>query len=209
MSGDVRFTREFWDERYSSAGRLWSGNPNPHLVDRVADLSPGTALDVGSGEGADAVWLAVRGWRVTGVDVSQVALDRAAGHAADAGVGDLTSWQRADLMRWEPPAAAYDLVSAQFMHLPRVELDALHRRLATAVRPGGSLLLVGHHPADRDAGMRPDIDAFFTAEEVAATLDPGAWTVLLVADPVRDVTDPDGHPLRVRDTVLHAVRRET
>ncbi len=76
-------TQEFWDARYRSADTIWSGNPNPHLVAQVADLSPGTALDVGSGEGADAIRLAARGWHVTGVDVSPVALDRAAERAAE------------------------------------------------------------------------------------------------------------------------------
>ena len=80
------FTQEFWDERYRSAGRLWSGQPNPQLVAQIAGLPPGDALDAGSGEGADAIWLASRGWAVTAVDVSAVALDRAAAHAAAEGV---------------------------------------------------------------------------------------------------------------------------
>lgn len=67
------FTQEFWDARYRSGDRIWSGNPNPHLMAQVADLIPGAVLDVGRGEGADAIWLASRGWRVTAVDVSRVA----------------------------------------------------------------------------------------------------------------------------------------
>ena len=78
-------TPEFWDERYRSKEQVWSGNPNPHLVEQIADIAPGTALDVGCGEGADAIWLAARGWQVTAADVSQVALDRGARFAAEAG----------------------------------------------------------------------------------------------------------------------------
>ncbi|HEV7666156.1 MAG TPA: class I SAM-dependent methyltransferase, partial [Chloroflexota bacterium] len=96
------WTQEFWDERYASAATIWSGNPNPHLVAQVSDLRPGTALDVGSGEGADAIWLAEQGWQVTGIDVSMVALERAAQMAAAAGhdVADRITWQQADILTW-------------------------------------------------------------------------------------------------------------
>ena len=95
------FTQEFWDARYRSADRIWSGNPNPHLVAHVAELFPRTALDVGCGEGADAIWLASLGWQVTAIDVSTVALDRAAEQAAAAGrrVADRITWQHADVAR--------------------------------------------------------------------------------------------------------------
>ena len=91
------FTQEFWDARYRSADRIWSGNPNPHLVAHVAELVPRTALDVGCGEGADTIWLASLGWHVTAIDVSTVALDRAAEQAAAAGrrVADRITWQHA------------------------------------------------------------------------------------------------------------------
>src|SRR2546430_12503786 len=114
------FTQEFWDERYRSSDRVWSGEPNPRLVERVSDLTPGTALDVGSGEGADAIWLAARGWQVTAIDVSTVALDRAAERAAEAGaeVANRITWQQADVLTWDPAPLQFDLVSAQFMHLP-------------------------------------------------------------------------------------------
>ena len=139
----VMWTQEFWDERYGSATTIWSGNPNPHLVARVADLRPGTALDVGSGEGADAIWLAEQGWQVTGIDVSMVALERAAQLAAAAGqdVADRITWQQADILTWDPAPRQFDLVSAQFMHLPRSAREVVYRRLAAAVRPDGSLLM--------------------------------------------------------------------
>jgi SAM-dependent methyltransferase len=206
------FTREFWDERYGSANAIWSGNPNPQLVSQVAGLSPGTALDVGSGEGADAIWLASQGWRVTGVDISTVALDRAAALAAEAGevIADRITWQQADLLCWAPPEQQFDLVSAQFMHLPRPAREALHRRLAGAVRPGGTLLIVGHHPADMHTTMgRPNMpDLFYTADDVAATLDPADWQICVVAAPERQTQDPEGRPTTIRDAVMRAVRRE-
>jgi SAM-dependent methyltransferase len=209
-------TKEFWDERYGSADAIWSGNPNPRLVEQVADLAPGTALDVGSGEGADAIWLATRGWRVTGIDISTVALSRAAERAADAGtqIADRISWQQADLLSWDEPAGSqgagnrFDLVSAQFMHLPRPAVESVHRALAAAVLPGGTLLIVGHHPADLHTSMdRPSFhDMFYTAEEIAATLDPDEWQVMVAAAPQRQATDPEGRLVTIQDAVLKAVR---
>src|ERR1700722_16527120 len=130
----VAFTQEFWDERYRSAGKLWSGQPNPQLVAQTAGLAPGAALDAGCGEGADAIWLASRGWAVTGVDVSAVALDRAAGYAAAAGeqIAGRITWRREDLRSWTPEPQRFDLVSAQFMFLAPQEQAALYQRLAAA-----------------------------------------------------------------------------
>ena len=96
---DVAMDEAFWDGRYRSVGSVWSGRPNPHLVAEVAGLVPGTALDVGCGEGADAVWLATRGWRVTAVDISTVALERGTARAVEAGggVAQRIDWRHADL----------------------------------------------------------------------------------------------------------------
>ncbi|QZS53511.1 class I SAM-dependent methyltransferase [Rhodococcus opacus] len=205
------FSQEFWDERYRSTTAVWSGNPNPHLVEQVADVTPGSALDVGSGEGADAIWLAARGWNVTGVDVSTVALERAAERAAaaSADIADRTTWEQADILSWEPQARRFDLVSAHFMHLPGPAREALHRRMAGAVRPGGRLLVVGHHPSDLEtSGGRPNVpDMLFTPEQVAAVLDAAEWEILVSAAPSREARDPEGRPVTVHDTVLHAVRR--
>jgi SAM-dependent methyltransferase len=203
------FTPAYWDDRYGAADRLWSGNVNPHVATVAGDLAPGTALDVGCGEGADAIWLAERGWRVTGVDISTVALDRAAAQAAEIGadVAGRTTWAYADVLTWDPAPHRYDLVSAQFIHVPRPELTALHRRLAAAVRPGGTLLIVGHHPSDlhRVQGRARLAELMFTAEEMATVLDPDAWDIR-VGTPERPGTGPDGEPVTHRDAVVHAVR---
>lgn len=167
----------------------------------AVDLAPGTALDVGSGEGADSLWLAGRGWRVTGVDFSTVALERSARHAADAGLVGAVTWTHADLTVWTPPEQAFDLVSAQFMHLPTLVRQALYARLAEAVARGGTLLLVGHEPsADHPghAGM------MFTAQELAGALDADAWEVLVAQTRPRADASPGGH---VADVVLRARRR--
>jgi SAM-dependent methyltransferase len=205
------FSQEFWDTRYRTADVIWSGNPNPRLVEQASGLAPGTALDVGCGEGADAIWLAALGWRVTGVDVSQVALDRAAERAAEAGAGiaGLITWQQADVLSWDPAPQQFSLVSAQFMQLPRPARESLHRRLAAAVRPGGTLLIVGHHPSDLHTSVpRPALpDLFFTADEIAANLDPGAWQIVVAAAPQRQALDPDGRSVTIHDAVLNARRR--
>src|SRR5947209_4189756 len=99
MSVGEMFTQEFWDNRYGGSERVWSGNPNPQLLVYGSDLTPGSGLDVGCGEGADAIWLAARGWMVTGVDISPVGLERAAAHAAAAGdaIAARIEWRRTDL----------------------------------------------------------------------------------------------------------------
>ncbi len=199
---ELGFDEASWEERYRIAPALWSGRANPQLVAEAADLPPGRALDAGSGEGGDALWLAGRGWRVTAVDFSTVALGRA---AAEAGrLGAEVDWVHADLTRWAPPADAFDLVSAQYLHLPGDDRDPVIARLAAAVAPGGSLLVVGHRPSEVHTG-RPEM--FFTAQQVAATLDPAAWDVVVCEDRPRTASGPAGHELPVADTVLRARRR--
>jgi SAM-dependent methyltransferase len=205
----IEFTQEFWDDRYGSAGRLWSGQPNAQFAAQVADLSPGEALEAGCGEGADAIWLAQRGWTVTGVDVSAVALERAASASGQAG-GDVArriTWQREDLLTWVPEPERYDLVSAQFMHFPPAELAAFHQGLAAAVRPGGTLLLIAHHPDDVHAQRKGRPDLFWYAEDIAASLEAERWEVRVAEGAGRLAEDLDGQQLMVRDTVLRAARR--
>ncbi|ETT27444.1 thioredoxin reductase [Rhodococcus aetherivorans] len=202
---------ELWDERYRSRPALWSGEPNRHLVGEAAELEPGLALDVGCGEGADAIWLARRGWRVDGVDVSGVALRRAAEHADRAGaeIAGRITWLHENLTAWDPGRGRYDLVSAQYMHLPPPERDVLFRGLAEAVAPGGTLLIVGHHPTDLQTTvpLPPRPELFFTGVDVVALLDPDGWDVVTEAAVARSVTDPDGRAVTVHDTVVRARRR--
>ncbi len=204
------FDQAFWDDRYRSQNRVWSGNPNPQLVSLAPDLMPGAALDVGSGEGADAIWLAERGWRVTAVDISAVALERSSVRAAEIGadMAGRIDWLRQDLTEWAPEPATFDLVSAQFMHLPKDAREAMFGRLAAAVTPGGCLLIVGHDPSDLQTTMpRPQLpDLFFTASEVAESLDPLDWDVLVCEARARQVSDPDDHLVTIHDAVLLARR---
>ncbi|WP_431975270.1 FAD-dependent oxidoreductase [Micromonospora haikouensis] len=205
------FEEAAWEERYRARPAVWSGRPNPQLVAEVAGLPAGRALDVGCGEGADAGWLAGRGWRVTAVDISATALERAAAHAAAAGpeVADRIEWRHADLRVTPPAEGAYDLVSAQFMHLPGAARRELFARLAAAVAPGGTLLIVGHHPRDlRTTAHRMHFpDAMYTAEEVASALDPAAWQVLATETRARATVDPEGREVTIHDAVLVARRR--
>ncbi|WP_431896518.1 FAD-dependent oxidoreductase [Micromonospora haikouensis] len=205
------FEEAAWEERYRARPAVWSGRPNPQLVAEATGLPAGRALDVGCGEGADAGWLAGRGWRVTAVDISATALERAAAHAAAAGpeVADRIEWLHADLRVTPPAEGAYDLVSAQFMHLPGAARRELFARLAAAVAPGGTLLIVGHHPRDlRTTAHRMHFpDAMYTAEEVASALDPAAWQVLATETRARATVDPEGREVTIHDAVLVARRR--
>ena len=205
------FSQEAWDERYRSKDALWSRNPNPHLVAQAGELSPGHALDVGAGEGADAIWLASRGWHVIAVDLSPVALKRASAHADEAGedIAGRIEWVHEDVTSWDPGPGRYDLVSAQYMHLPPPRRQAMLSHLTAAVAPGGSLLLVCHHPSDLQTTVpRPNIpELFFTGDDIVSELDPGQWAIITNAAPGRTVTDPDGNEVTVHDTVLRAIRR--
>ncbi|MEU4619909.1 bifunctional NAD(P)/FAD-dependent oxidoreductase/class I SAM-dependent methyltransferase [Actinoplanes sp. NPDC023801] len=202
------FTESAWEERYRGRDAVWSGRPNPVLVTEVSATTPGRALDVGCGEGADTVWLAQRGWEVTAVDISTVALERAAGHAAEAGVAEKITFRHADLQK-DPAGEGYDLVSAQFMHLPPEPRRELYTRLAAAVAPGGTLLVVGHHPLDLATfvGRMHFPDMLFTAEEIAALLPPDSWKVVTAEARPRPGTDPEGRAITIHDAVLVAERR--
>lgn len=213
MSVGEMFTQEFWDSRYSGSERVWSGNPNPQLLAYGSGLTPGSGLDVGCGEGADAIWLAARGWKVTGVDISPVGLERAAVHAAAAGdaIAARIEWRHADLFADDvEPFGAFDLVSSHYLHLPPAVRERSVCRLASAVLPGGSLLVVQHHPLDLEVpGLRPNVpELFCTAAELGDVLDPGGWEIVAADTARREVRRHDGELVTAHDAVLHARRRD-
>ena len=205
----VRWTADFWDDRYRSSPALWSGHVNAVVMTETESLAPGRALAVGCGEGGDAFWLAARGWYVDGIDVSRVALERAAAHARDAGpeIESRISWAQRDLLSWEPPEATYDLVSVSFLHLHAANRTTVYAALARAVVPGGTFLVAAHSPLDIGVVPRPpDPDLFFTADDLAAELD-DTWEVVTSEARPRPGVHPDGWDVTLHDTVLRAVRR--
>ncbi|SDK63312.1 Thioredoxin reductase [Nonomuraea maritima] len=202
---------EAWDARYRESGWIWSGRPNPMLVREVADLPPGRALDLGSGEGGDAMWLAGRGWRVTAADISNVALERAAARAAEAGLADRVDWQQHDLGA-SFPEGAYDLVSAFFLHswgdMPR---EKILRNAAAAVAPGGVLLIVGHvagRPEEHGHGHGHPATLLPTPHEVLASLDlpMNEWDVLRCEEYERTPETANGDLGHRKDNILELRR---
>lgn len=190
----------FWEGHYLRGERVWSGRANAVLVDIVGPLPVGTALDLGCGEGGDAIWLARRGWRVTAVDVSATALDRAASDAATAGVADRIDFQQHDLAVTFP-TGAFDLVSAQYLHSP-IEFPRVRvlRTAARAVAPGGLLLIVDHASVSPGSWAEPG--------ETLAPLDlsPGEWLTERLEAREREATGPNGRRVTLTDNVA-ALRR--
>ena len=211
-----------WNDRYAESDRIWSGNPNAALVAEVAALPPGRALDLACGEGADAVWLAGRGWQVTAVDISGVALKRAAEHAAEAGVE--VDWQHHDLEKTFPEGE-FDLISSQFLHFwAEFDREKILRRAADAVTPGGILLIEGHmdhgpfrHNGEHDDHQNGEHEGeqheghqvhFPTPDEVIAALDLGDdWEVLKAEVHPRVQTGPDGNPATRTDSTVKLRRK--
>ena len=201
---------QVWDEKYLSRAKIWSGEPNPQLIAEAAHLPPGTALDLGCGEGADAIWLASRGWTVTGVDVSAVALERAKAHAQERGQSGNITLLRQDLATWVP-GELFDLVTAQFLHSTVMPWQQALQLAAAAVRTGGTLLIVGHHPAGLPPwGQHHDhaAERFYTAEQLAGELGIEApqWQLDVVDTRHRSATGPDGEAAALTDAVLRATR---
>ena len=192
MAADQR--RLDWDERHRG-GDFEGEGPNPTLVAGVKGLVPGSALELASGSGTNAVWLAQQGWRTTAVDWSPVGLANGKAKADAAGVA--VDWQERDLFEWSPPARAFDLVVLVYLHLPVDERVPVYARAAAAVAPGGRLLIVGHdrlHGAEGQSG--PDPARLFTADEIAAALqavDPEL--IVERAEVVRRVPAPGQGPI--------------
>ncbi|MDT5340022.1 MAG: hypothetical protein QOD90_5527 [Mycobacterium sp.] len=196
--------QEYWDAHYGERERIWSGRVNAQLAAVVADVAPGRALDLGCGEGGDAVWLAERGWQVTAVDISETAMSRAAAEAETRGVRDRIDFERHDLSD-SFPEGTFDLISAQFLHSTvRLERPQILRAAANALAPGGLLVIVDHAAAPPFSKKVPHDHPFPTPEEVLAELDLPAvgWNRDRVEVVDREGTDPDGQPFTWRDNVM-------
>lgn len=207
---------EFWEERYRSTrgdhGQVWSGRVNEAVEREVTGIPPGTALELGCGEGGDALWLARQGWQVTAIDISATALAVAAAEAARAGLADSIQWIQDDLSSWQP-STAFDLVTTAFLHSP-VDLprEEVLRRAVTAVAPGGSLLVVGHGavpPGSALSHHEHEGPPLPSPDEVLAALHlPDGWTIETNALVERPAVWRDGSAVTLVDAVLR-VRRDT
>ncbi|MFF2773966.1 class I SAM-dependent methyltransferase [Streptomyces sp. NPDC058052] len=198
--------RDEWDQRYSERQQLWSGRPNGALVAEVSGLAPGRALDVGCGEGADALWLARSGWDVTALEVSGVALERAAAHARDAGAA--VRWVHAGLTDAALPPGSFDLVSAQYPALLRTPGAAAEHALLAAVAPGGVLLLVHHagmdeHHPEQDSSFDP---ADYVWPSMVSALLGDDWRVEVDEERPRVVPEGGAGAHHHHDVVLKARR---
>ncbi|MFC7340563.1 FAD-dependent oxidoreductase [Saccharopolyspora griseoalba] len=196
---------ERWDGFYREREQVFSGDVNGALVDEVAGMVPGQVLDLGCGEGADALWLARQGWQVTALDVAQVALERGRKAVAEQApeLAERIAWVRADLAECAPPEGAFDLVSAQYLPLRRERGEAQLRAVLAAVAAGGVLLFVGHDTRDMPEGHGFNTGDYYLADDVRELLDED-WKIEV--DEVRArPRAPEGAP-HVRDVVLRARR---
>ncbi|MFE7980484.1 class I SAM-dependent methyltransferase [Streptomyces shenzhenensis] len=183
------------DSRFSDA-------PNPALAEEISSLAPGTALDAGCGEGADAIWLAGQGWQVTGVDISAPALARAAADTPTDLAGRAT-WEKADVTDWQPTEAPlYNLVTVSYLKIPIMsERRRVFTALAARVALDGHLVLIGHHP-----GGPPSPGLFYIADGLAADLPDRSWEIITRGLRPRPSTSPDGTSMTGHDTVFTARR---
>jgi SAM-dependent methyltransferase len=212
---DKDYWEKHWQEGQGGAGSMAENPPNPYLDRELSSLAPGTALDAGCGAGAEALWLAARGWEVTGADISAEALARAAQRAAEAGLSERVHWVEADLSSWSPEGS-FDLVTTHYAHPTTPQLE-FYDRIASWVAPGGTLLIVGHLHSAGGAGHghghghghgddgAPPAEASVTAASVEARLDPGTWEVVTAEETQR--TLPGGG--RSLDDVVVRARRLT
>ncbi|MFI5606851.1 class I SAM-dependent methyltransferase [Amycolatopsis sp. NPDC051903] len=183
------FDKQYWERHWS--GSTGVAPPNPYLARETSELKPGTALDAGCGAGAEARWLAGRGWQVTAADISSEALARAAG-------AERVRWVEADLTTWDP-GTRFDLVTTHYAH-PAMPQPAFYDRLARWVAPGGTLLIVGH--VHTGHGHHPPAEASATAAAVTARLDQTEWEIVTAEEPQRML-----HGVPLHDVVVRATRR--
>ena len=196
--------RGAWDKRYETSELVWTADPNRFLVAELEGVPPGRALDLGAGEGRNAVWLAQQGWTVTAMDFSDVGLDKARTLAASAGVElDTVCTDATDLD--EP--SAFDLVAVMYLHLPSERRRVAHRRAAAAVAPGAILLVVGHDTTNPSAGYGGPQDerVLFGPEDVVADLAASGLEIERAERVARVVATSDGERTAI-DAIVRARR---
>ncbi|HJV09300.1 MAG TPA: class I SAM-dependent methyltransferase [Acidimicrobiales bacterium] len=160
-----------WNERYASKPILWEVDPSPFLSGELGDRPPGRALDLGAGEGRTAVWLAERGWDVTAVDFSDVALERGRQRVEALAPAGSVEWICADLVEFDPTGGAYDLVLLLFIHLPVEDRRRLLALSAATLNPGGMFLVVGYDTTHVQTSQQwSGPNNRFSAEEIVAEL---------------------------------------
>jgi SAM-dependent methyltransferase len=192
-----------WDERYAVDELVWTAEPNRLLVAEVDGLAPGRALDLACGEGRNAVWLAERGWAVTGVDFSAVGLDKARRLADTRHVS--VQWERADITEYQPPAEGFDLVIVMYLHLPEASRRVAFRRAAGAVAPGGTLLVVGHDNTNPNEGWGgpKNTAVLYGPDDIIA--DVAALDIVKAERVRRPIQTDDGERTAI-DVLVRAVR---
>lgn len=198
-----------WEERYSERDRIWSGRVNYRLAEVASTRKPGRAVDLGCGEGADARWLAERGWHVVAVDISETALQRAAEDARARGLDDRIDFQQHDLSD-SFPAGTFDLVSAQYLHsMAHLDRPRIFEQAAKAVASNGLLLIVDHAGPPPWAPKLGHDHEFPTVEEVvdSLNLDASEWERLRVEVAEREARGPDGQTGPLTDNVIVLRRR--
>ncbi|MEH3142757.1 MAG: class I SAM-dependent methyltransferase [Mycobacterium kyogaense] len=197
--------KSVWEARYAERERIWSGRVNTWLAEVAGALSPGRALDLGCGEGADVLWLAEKGWHVLGVDISETALGRAVEEAARRGIAERVTFRQMDLSD-DFPEGTFDLVSAQFLQsMVRLDRERIFGAAARAVAPGGVLIVVDHGAAPPWANLHHDHE-FPTVDGVLAQI-PGEWEQLRAGPVERDAVGPDGQQAVLIDNLIVLRRR--
>jgi SAM-dependent methyltransferase len=212
------FDKDYWASHWQQANGRGSGGenvPNPYLARETSSLVPGTALDAGCGEGAEAILLAAEGWEVTAADISAEVLSCASERAKRVGAPlERVRWVEADLTAWEP-GTRFDLVTTHYAH-PAMPQLAFYERISDWVAPGGTLLIVGHlhtpdstgpgHNHGKEDQRHPPEEASVTAASITVRLDATQWGVVTAEEHTRTLANRAGRAVQLHDVVVRATR---